>query len=586
TYVLDEEGEKISVLEYYDVDFDLLISLLNPNINLEDLEITKDYDYDGMPHTIQVNLPKYLAGGFVRYQGQDGYYSTVPPKFVNVGDYKIKYYVGANGYEDTYGEVILTIHPAKLDIRISDLYKASDSKKTPHDVYDDTEHVNDYELANILSTPMPKANHVKYYNAKDYTYEQIRDFYKNFNAENPIFATGVSKIKEAGQYFLVVYYAQDTMRWDESYIIVDLTLKQRDIDITIDSKDNFIKVYDGTKISIPLTNATISNERTDTTGLCTNHSIIQTAERMRLYTVQTNSADAGVYDLLTQFEFGAIDIRRSDGTPVDPQNYHPVIHGDFIVEIQKAYLKDGDFTVEEYREKVYDGYRHEPNYTCISDGELIITYIEIDDETGNETVLTGNQKDVGHYRLEVKVGEGKNYHSLDASYRAFDENDQRYFSEPFLASEIVCIPKEIEITWDDDEQTFTGEPLSIKPWILDEETDHENPVRVDLVATYWSNDTYTWIPSVINQGTYLSLADFDTTTSVGRTYAKNYTLLNTTNYFTILYLTLKIQLGDGGKSNDIVYYNTQTPWLSYLYKESTPNAAEIFAETPELAEWL
>ena len=107
-----------------------------------------------------------------------------------------------------------------------------------------------------------------------------------------------------------------------------------------------------------------------------------------------------------------------------------------------------------------------------------------------------------------------------------------------------------------------------------------------MIASYWSNDIYDWIPTVINQGTYLSLASFDTTTSVGQTYDKNYTLLNNTEYFVILYLTLKIQLGDGGETNDIVYYNTQTNWYSPLYKEDTPNAAEIFAETPELIEWL
>lgn len=581
-FVLDADNKPISVKDYYDVYYYLKITLLNPDINLEDLDIINEYSYDGLPHTIQVNLPKYLVGGFIRFEGFEGNYSSIPPKYVNVGEYVIKYYVGANGYEDTYGQAILKINPAELNIVVNDMYRQSDARKTPHNVYDDSYHINDYTLQNILSTPMPKANHMKYYSAEDYTYDEILNFYKNFDPESPILATGLDKLMDAGSYFIVVYYEEDIMRWKESFAIVNVELKPRDIIIEIPTTQNFIKVYDGTKISIPLTDARIDMNRTETTGLCTNHTINQTADMMRQYTVQTNSADAGIYDLLTQFEFGAIDIRRTDGSSVDSKNYHPVIHGNFIVEIQKAYLKDGDFIVEPYKEKIYDGYRHEPDYTCVSDGELKITYYLIDDETGNETELRGDQKNVGHYRLQVSIGEGKNYYAWEDS---FYRNDP-LVTAPYLESEIVCTPKEVDVHWDDVEQTFNGESLSIKPWILDEETDHDNPVRVDLIASYWSNDIYDWIPTVINQGTYLSLASFDTTTSVGQTYDKNYTLLNNTEYFVILYLTLKIQLGDGGETNDIVYYNTQTNWYSPLYKEDTPNAAEIFAETPELIEWL
>lgn len=580
-FVLDN-GNPISVKDYYDIYYYLKITLLNPSINLEDLDIEDEYYYDGLLHTIQVNLPSYLPGAFIRFEGFDGNYTPVPLKYMNVGEYVIKYYIGANGYEDTYGEAILKIRPAELNIAVGDLYRQSDANKSPHDVYDDSYHINDYTLENILSTPMPKATHMKYYSAEDYTYDQIVEFYKNFDPESPIYASGIDRLMDAGNYFLVVYYAEDNMRWKESSVVVNVELKPRDIHIDITSTQDFIKVYDGTKISIPLTYGRIDMNRTDTSGLCTNHTINQTADMMRQYTVQTNSADAGDYDLLTQFEFGFIDIRRTDGTAVDSKNYHPVIHGNFVVRIEKAYLKDGDFIVEPYREKVYDGYRHEPEYTCISDGELKITYFSIDDNTGNELELRGDQKNVGHYRMQVSIGEGKNYYAWEDSFYRPDP----LVAAPFLDSEIVCTPKEVEVNWDDVEQTFNGEPLSIKPWILDEETDHENPIRVDLVASYWDNDVYEWMPTVINQGTYLSLASFDTGTSVGQTYNLNYKLLNDTNYFVILYLTLKIQLGDGGETNDIVYYNTQTNWYSPLYKEDTPNAAEIFADTPELMEWL
>ncbi|MCM1130077.1 MAG: leucine-rich repeat domain-containing protein [Roseburia sp.] len=591
-FVKDEFDMPISVKEFYDIDYYLLVSLQNPDIDLSQLEMIDEYYYDGSQHSIQIIIPPYLINGYAEYETLSGYYSTIPPSYVNVGDYEIKYRIGAEGYEETYGKAILKIKPAKLNIEVGELYKQGDSKKTPHNIYDDTAHLNDYTITNVRTNPAPVATHRRYYSVDEYSYAEIEELYKNFDAKSPIYLNALTQIKEAGKYYLVVYFAADSMRWDESYTIVEIELKPRDIYLEIRSNNNFVKVYDGTKISIPLTNATFDNTRTATTGLCTNHSINQTTDRMRLYTVQTNSADAGVYDLLTQFEFGAIDIRRTDGTIVNGKNYHPVIHGDFYVEIMKAYLREGDFTVEDYTEKIYDGYRHEPNYTCVSDGELLITYFEIDPENpDNKTEVFGDQKNAGHYLMQISVAEGKNYHSLQDSYYTRDADGNPYFPLPFLDAELLCLPKEVEVNWEDMEQTFTGENLAIKAWILDEETDHDNPQRVDLIASYWDNPSLDWIPTVINRGTYLSLAQFDTTSSLGRTYDRNYTLLNDLNYFTILHLVLQIQLGDGinannEDTNNIIYYNTQTAWRSELYKEDTLNASEIVARTPEERSWL
>ncbi len=580
-YVL-ENGMPKSVLDFYDVDYYIMVDLVNPDVNLNDLEIRDTYTYDGLLHTVQVNLPSYLKGGYIRYRGSEGIYGSTPPKFINVGEYEIRYLVGADGYEETYGSVILKILAADLDIQIGDMYRTEDLSKTPHDVYDDKPHKHDYTVENILSGKI-QADVFKYYSAKDYEYDVILEYYSHVDPNNLVLPYGLDRLTEAGHYFLVIYFKEDNMRWNESFVVLNVELKQRELHIEIPRTDDIVKVYDGQKIVIPLTEASIVTERTETSGLVQNHTINQTLEMMKQYSVQTISADAGEYDLLTQFEFGFIDIRRTDGKVIDQENYRPVIHGNFNVIIEKAYLKEGDFTVEPYKEKVYDGYRHEPNYWSISDGELLITYFLMEDVDGNINIteLKGDQKNVGHYQLQVSIGEGKNYHSWEDSYWIMHLVDA-----PYLESEILCTPKEVEVQWEDTEQTFTGESLSIKPWIIDAETDHENEIRVDLVASYWDNDIYDWVSDVVNQGTYLALAQFDTTTTIGQTYNKNYILTNDTQYFVILYLTLKIQLGDGEETNDIVYYNTQTVWRSELYKENTPNAAEILAETPELQAWL
>lgn len=584
-YVLDDNDEKISVLEYYDVDYDLLITLVNPDVDLDDVLILDEYDYDGLAHTIQISLPGYLNGGFVRYEN-NGNYGSVPPKYINVGEYKINYMVGANGFEDTYGTATLKIRPAELSILVGDMYKVGDETKTKHDIYDDTPHINPYELKNILSSPMPKATHMKYYDASVYTYDEILKLYQAFDAESEIYADGLDRLVEAGNYFCVVYYAEDVLRWKTSYAIVNVELKPRDIFITIHETNDYVKTYDGTKISIPLTNAEIDTTNTATSGLVLGHTLDTSANAKKFYTVQTNSADAGVYDLKTQFEFGAIDIRTSSGKMVNSKNYHPVILGNFHVEILKAYLRDGDFTVEDYKEKVYDGYRHEPDYTCISDGELIIKYYDYDGETGNKTPLLGDQKNAGLYLLEVSVGEGKNYHSLFDSYSTFDADGNRYFSKEFLEAKILCHKLEVEVQWEAEEQTFTGSKLDIKPYIIDNETDHENATRVDLLPKYWDNVNFDWVDTVINAGNYLTLAGFDTTTLAGQTYDRNYTLTNTDSLFTILMLELRIQLGDGGASNTITYYNTQTPWRTNLFKTNTAGAAEILSDTDFIKNWI
>ena len=516
-------------------------------------------------------------------------YGSVPPKYINVGEYKIKYYVGANGYEDTYGEAILKIKPAELAIKIGDLYKVGDGTRTKHEIYDDTPHINSYELTNIVTQPMPKADHQKYYDAKKFTYKQILEFYQNFDEASNIYAAGLDRITEAGNYICVVYYKEDILKWKESFAIVNVLLKPRDIFVTITETNDYIKTYDGTKISIPLTHATIDKTYTETSGLLPHHDLDVSLEAMKWYTVQTNSADAGVYELETDFEFGAINIVTQTGKSVASSNYHPVILGNFHVEILKAYLRDGDFTVEDYLEKVYDGYRHEPNYYCISDGALIIKYFDYatydwDNHTG--TPLFGDQKNAGHYVLQVSIGEGKNYHSLNDSYLTFDEDNNRYFSTPFLETEILCLQLEVEVKWENTEVTFNGYKQDIKPYFEDKETDHESQIRVDLLPKYWDNTVHDWAYSVVNAGTYLASADFDLTTTEGQTYARNYILKDATHLFEIKMLTLKIQLGDGGASNNIVYYNTQTAWRVNIYKVSTPGAAEILADSDFIKDWL
>ncbi|MDE5546184.1 MAG: leucine-rich repeat domain-containing protein, partial [Anaeroplasmataceae bacterium] len=587
-------GQPVSVKEFYDVDFDILISLTYPQIDLSTLDIITDYVYDGLAHTIYINVPTKYGSAFVYYKDETtGRYTTTPPRRTLVGEYPIEYYVGATGYEDTYGKATLKITPADLYITVGDLYKVSDSTKTLHEKYDATKHINSYGVTNILTAVPPVPTHIRYYDAKVYKEQDILQLYRNFDINSPIYAKGVDNLLDAGKYYCVVYYEEDDNRWHESFAMKYVELKPRDIlvefapgtvpDITI--------TYNGKPVIIPLTNATIDTTPAapgDTDGLLPIHSITTTADRMKEYYVQTNSANAGVYPLATGFEFLAIDIYEIAGhKSVKASNYHPVLVGDFHVEILKKYLEDDEFylLLDEYT-KTYDGKVHTPDYfpkdtyVCASDGEMNMTFYQIDNE-GTQTYVPGDQKNAGTYLVILGIDEGTNYYSSYASNAQLKGDGTPYLSYPSVQYTARVSKKVVDVHWEGLEQTFNGEILYPRPTFIDAETEPGTEVEVDLMTLYYDTDVFDFIPkNVINAGDFMVAAKFDTSTMAGKEYEKNYTLSRETvsTMFIVHKLVLALQLGDGGNSNKITHYSSQAPWQSIVYTTPTAGAAEFIAE--------
>ncbi|MDE6408575.1 MAG: leucine-rich repeat domain-containing protein, partial [Anaeroplasmataceae bacterium] len=592
-------GVPVSAKDYYDVDFDIVVSIINPRIDLSSLEIITDYVYDGLPHTIYINVPaaKY-SGAYVYYKDDSGRYSTVPPRRTFVGEYPVDYYVSAPGFEDTYGSATLKITPADLQIAISDLHKKADPTKTLHEKYDATPHINSYELTNI-SGPVPDATHMKYYDATEFKEEEIIALYQNFDANSAIYKSGINELVDAGKYYCVVYYEEDINRWHESFAMMYVELKPRDIliEFPIGSIADIRRTYNGDPVVIPLANAIIDTDMHGDDGLLDIHTLNTTPQVQKQYFVQTNSANAGVYPLDTGFEFAAIDIREKVGMKkVKMSNYHPYLIGDFYVEILKKYLEDFEFELllDEYS-KIYDGYVHTPEYfakdvyTCVSDGELNMTFFEIlEDDT--EVLCSGNQKNAGKYRVVLGIEEGTNYYSSYDSHAALKSDNTPFLSYATVEYRVNCAQKLVDVIWKDLVQTFNGEVLAPKPIFIDAETDHTQEIEAQLKTIYYDNESRQFIPmNIVNAGSYMVAAVFDESTFVGRTYAKNYILNTRTNMdtFFVNKLTLAIQLGDGGSTNNIIYYSSQAPWSTKLYTKPTPGAAEFVSlGNAEIQKWI
>lgn len=589
--VIGIDGKPVSVLDFYEVDFDIMIHLTNPTIDIDSLEITDEFKYDGLAHAIQINLPSSYNNARIRYKTVDGNYVSTPSKYIQVGQYKIEYYISASGFEDTYGEATLKIVKTDLEIEIGDLYKSLDTTKALHEKYDDTYHRNSIKVTNIYAS-IPSPTHVKYFDANAYTFDEIYDFYSNYDPKSSFLDDALdNEILNAGYYHCVAYFANNDYGWNESFQIETIQLKPRNIRIEFPlNEPNHTQTYNGSPIVLGLGNTVIDTNSYELDGLVPGHKLDVSTAARALYSVQTKSADAGKYDLLTDFEFLSLNVRNSKNQYVLASNYHPEIIGNFQVEIFKAYLKDSDFyIITETLEKIYDGKRHEPEYYCVSDGKILIDYYEIDPVTGYKTYVPGDQKNVGTYYLQINIDEGKNYYSSAVSHAQLDDKGNPYFSHEYLEATITCVPKPVEVLWENEIQTFTGDALTINAYFIDRETDPENEIRVDLLPLYYDSTTFNFENiNVYNAGTYLTHAVFNTTTTTGQLYARNYELIRDTtlNNFVIQQMELSIQLGDGGDSNYITYYNSQTSWFSYLYNTPTSGAAEILAPTDELTEWL
>lgn len=544
--ITDSEGNTISVKEYYDVDFDIIVHIVNPSLDLTGILQDTVVTYDGYPHAISLNIPSTLSGALIFYKTEDGGWYTTPITYTLAGTYNTDFFIRYNGYEDTYGTAKLIIKKADLDIEIQPLPEDNNT-------YDAQKHTTTYLVKNqILDMPSAEGDygHVRYYSAEEYTYEQLYAFYKNFTPYSHIFIDGGKEfIKDAGEYFCVVYYADALGRWNASFGIQKLTLKQRDIHISFPTDIYATPVYDGNKFSIPLAGATI-----DETDLLPGHMILSAPAQS---TVRTKSADAGIYDPLTDFEFGSMWIAENDENVA--KNYHPVLSAkSFFVKILKADLTDDMFIVEDL-EREYNGQVAAPNVITPSDGKISY-YFSYYTATGGteECVPSDYQIDVNHYYVGVTIGEGKNYNAWTGGYKYADA---------------IITPKQIDVKWSNYETVFNGRKQTPVAVITDNETDSENPIIVPLLVQFLTDDGL--VDGRVNAGLYEGYASFNPAMAEYDSYVRNYSLRGDIHTFAIQKLMFNLQLGDGGTSNNIISYNTQSGWSKEIKTVSTPNYPDV-----------
>ena len=559
----DSDGNVISAKDYYDVQFDIRVEIVNPKINLKDCVSDKVVEYDGYEHTIDItNLP---AGSTIFYINPSDNKGYVTPIFYSLaGEYTINFFVSCSGYQDTYASAKLIIERAELDIEIQEL----DPNNEGLDIYNGLDHTNDYIVNKIKDGLVPgvktfpaasgENGHRKYYSTKDITLEELREFYDDFNEYNKIY-TNLAKdtIKDAGDYYCVVYYNETPNRWFASYGIDNVTIKKKDINVTFNVAFDVIRDYNGNKERIPLTTATI-----DDSGLIQNPKHTMDVSDLSLCYIQTISANAGVYNGKTGFEFGAMKIFDENGMNV-AHNYHPVCSDNIKVTINKAPLKDSDFIVTDYLDRIYDGKVASPHIETPSDGQLEFYFMEID-ENGNQIPCNPSyyQTDVAQYFVGVKIGEGTNYEAWYGDYKW---------------AYVTVSPKEVEVKWVDQVVTFNGQLQSAKATITD-----VFDVEIDLLETYFIEDGL--VNFVLNAGGYEGYASFNPNMELYESYEKNYKLLNSDIFFVIEKLKLKLQLGDGiinsADTNNLSTPHNNDYWSKRVYSVDTTGYPEVL-ELPE-----
>lgn len=553
--VLDTGGNQISVKDYYDVGFDITVKILNPSIDLSDVVDTEVF-YDGYAHSINLNLPSGLSGVQIFYKAGIKSWFVTPITYTLAGEYTIEYFVRATGYEDTYGVSNLIIKKSDLNIELDNLkYQGDDGSEIDNDIYNAKEHTNKSKVTNVINVPEPNGEngHLVYYSAADYSYEEVAAFYKEFSKTDPMYLNALTKIVDAGSYYCVVYYESADLTWNESYIIKNVVLKQKDIHITIYSGFGpiFVTNYNGDKFSIPLFGATALES-----DLITNHHFIDINE----CTVQTISPNAGVYTAEKGFEFGVAMINDGKGNNV-AKNYHPVLNPGVQVTINKIFLTDDEFEVSDNK-KVYDGSVASPIIKTPSDGKIIYTFYYYN-ELGNKIACDHSdfQSNVGKYYVEVTIAEGTNYYAWNGGLRGAD---------------VIVTPKEVTVVWEKTESQFNGEKQSAVASITDV---FGNKIILDVL---YYDASGTASSSVIVAGKHEGTATFNAGETNYADNMKNYKLLDFQETFTISKLNLNINLGngivDGVDTNNIISYGTQSAWTSTI-------STEIGSPNPEIVDW-
>lgn len=551
--VLDENGDYVSVKDMYDYTLTVSISITDPKLDLSFIEDTVVY-YDGEMHSVNIfkQLPAALDGAILSYRlvGEETFH-TNPITYVNAGTYEVEVRVQKNGYEPTIITTNLIIKKADLEFDIFDLDEPDNADDDGYDIYDAQGKQTNYSVLNVSSSvidnlvnkPTSSQGHVRYYSVNDITYEELDEFYSNFNKYNPIFLDSLESITDAGDYYCVVYYYDTVYKWNESYGIKKVTIKPRDINITFSIPYNSEKVYDGEKFTLLLNGATA-----DKTALINGHDFLND---LKYHFVRTNSANAGVYNPAIGFEFVEKTIFDSTGKDVS-MNYHPVLSDNVHIEIKRAYLTDDDFIVED-NIKEYDGLVASPKITTPSDGKIKYIFKYYDENNNLVSCTPSNfQSDVGRYWVGCYIEQGTNY------YASTDVNPKTGLSLGTKYANCTVVPVETDIIWENTDVEFNGTEQTAEASFTDVFGN-----QISLEVFYYDEDDNI-IYGHVAAGIYEANSRLDSKLPNYESFVKNYILVNTTSLFKITPILYDIVLGTVENGYSVTSKYTGSAWTMQL----------------------
>ncbi len=440
--VVNDKGQK---RDYYEFVLNLTINIVQPELDL----IIDGYEgfYDGEEHGPTIKLNSNVTG--IRYyfalsETSEDLHSR-PFKFTDVGEHTVYYVVTSPGFADKRGSYVINIKKTDLDINLSEQTKTYDGE------YLDAV----FTINNITRNTKVVIDQAKkyYFNKNDVTLEQLNALFADFTASNPNYKLFEkyniqnNAIKDAGEYYLVIYY-QDSLNWNKTFKIGTEVIEKRILDVTFeptlnpgiptDGKGNFVFTFDynGQYRFIG-----INGKTTIATGnLVPGQSLDTNPNVQMLNSIRPNSPDAGVYSGL-DFEFDPIGIVDQKGNQVG-KNYKPNVKNLKVV-IKKIPLPEDLFNADAEQSKEYTGNSIFPDvFKPEGSGNLKVVSILKYDTAANKPYgqqLT-SAVNVGTYEFKVTLEEGKNYLA----------------STKTLTIILTITRANINITWENTEKEYDG----------------------------------------------------------------------------------------------------------------------------------
>lgn len=429
------------------------------------------FEYDGTPHYPNIpnqdtQTPVYIPGNptisiaTTTVIDDNTVWSQLPIGQTEPGTYVYTIRASGNGREPSYKECKLIITEATINVTADDIDV----------VYDALEHNVVYNVTCLDESKLPTPI-IKYYLKSEITREDLEAYYDNLTLTR---VTTLNSVKEAGEYYAVVYYPRSTY-YKSVYCISEINIARKSININITLDDlHFEKKYDGTPLVVNLGK---TSDITSKEGeLVPGHSFSAIFGDSLI--INTISADVNVYSSEKgEFEF-SYAINDENGKDVR-SNYVPKFNKEIIGEILKADITADHFEVLDI-EREYDGTPAIPTVNTDAGGKLryIVyktdstyntTFVPEDAVQYDDTDFVANASsisDAGYYVVVCLLYSSQNFNNLT----------QR---KDFNVGRVHITPKTVEVIWENLTQEFKNIDLSPNAYIKDV---NDTLVELDVIV--------------------------------------------------------------------------------------------------------